>query len=105
MGMNIVSRRTLTEYGAQHPDAKIPLDTWYKVASHAAWTNLVELRKTYPSADQVGRLTVFNIGGNNYRLITKVSYALGLTSGTIYIRSVLTHAEYDKEGWKNDQWY
>jgi mRNA interferase HigB len=65
------------------------------------WQNFVDLRQVFPSADQVGNLTVFNIGGNNYRLITLVDYKYQ----KVFIRHVLTHAEYDKEEWKNDQWY
>ncbi|MGI2902303.1 type II toxin-antitoxin system HigB family toxin [Tolypothrix sp. VBCCA 56010] len=55
----------------------------------------------FPSADQVSNLTIFNIGGNNYRLITLVDY----NYQKVFIRHVLTHAEYDKEDWKNDPWY
>lgn len=44
---------------------------------------------------------IFNIGGNNYRLITFVDYEYQI----VFIRNVLTHAEYDKENWKNDEWF
>ncbi|NJR74911.1 MAG: type II toxin-antitoxin system HigB family toxin [Scytonema sp. CRU_2_7] len=63
--------------------------------------NFVELRQLFPSADQVSHLTVFNIGGNNYRLIALVDYKYQ----KVFIRHVLTHAEYNKEDWKNDPWY
>lgn len=65
------------------------------------WPNFVELRKIFPSADQVGNFTVFNIGGNKYRLITFIDY----TYQKVFIRAVLTHAEYDKDDWKKDSWY
>ncbi|MCL1463001.1 type II toxin-antitoxin system HigB family toxin [Argonema galeatum] len=65
------------------------------------WQNLDELRQDFASADLVVNLTVFNIGGNNYRLITLVDYE----KQKVFIRHVLTHAEYDKEDWKNDDWY
>ncbi len=103
--MNIVSRKTLADFGAMHSDARIPSGAWFKVVSNASWGNLAEVRQTYPSVDLVGRLTVFDIAGNKYRLITKVTYPIGSTNGTVYIRSVLTHAEYSKEGWKNDPWF
>ncbi|HMN27602.1 MAG TPA: type II toxin-antitoxin system HigB family toxin, partial [Caldilineaceae bacterium] len=61
----------------------------------------VELRRDFPSADQVRRLTVFDIGGNHFRLIARVEYA----SQRVYVRAVLTHAEYDVEKWKNDDWF
>jgi mRNA interferase HigB len=62
---------------------------------------LVELRQTFPPADKVGNFTVFNIGGNNYRLITLVDYEYQ----KVFIRHILTHAEYDKDDWKNDHWF
>ncbi len=55
-----------------------------------------ELRETFASADYVDGLTVFNIGGNKYRLIASIHY----NRRKVYIRNVLTHAEYDREGWK-----
>jgi mRNA interferase HigB len=54
------------------------------------------LRDTFPSADYVDGLTVFNIGGNKYRLIASIHY----NRRKVYIRNVLTHADYDREGWK-----
>ena len=58
--------------------------------------NLSELRAIFPSADKVGDLIVFNIGGNKYRLIASIHF----NRGKVYIRHVLTHTEYDKGGWK-----
>ena len=57
--------------------------------------------QTWPSADIVERLTVFNIGGNDFRLIARVEYQ----RQEVYIRAVLTHAEYSKEDWKRDTWF
>ncbi|WP_322743394.1 type II toxin-antitoxin system HigB family toxin [Sphaerospermopsis aphanizomenoides] len=76
------------------------MQSWYKITLKAEWQNFVELRQSFPSADQVGNLTVFNIGGNKYRLIVLVKY----NSQKVFIRHVLTHAEYDQEDWKNDPW-
>jgi mRNA interferase HigB len=82
----------------------ISLDSWYRVAKTARWENLEHVGKTYPHADgvTVGKgdqkrvYTVFNIGGNDFRLITEVFY----DHQTVLIRHVLTHAEYEKEHWK-----
>lgn len=63
--------------------------------------NFAQLRQLFPSADLVVNFTVFNISGNNYRLITYIDYQAKI----IFIRAVLTHAEYDKENWKNDNWF
>lgn len=61
--------------------------------------DFAELRQTFPHADIVGQLVVFNIGGNKARLIAAVHF----NRGKIYIRAVLTHGEYDKGGWKNER--
>jgi mRNA interferase HigB len=60
----------------------------------------VDVQASWPSADQVGSLTVFNIGGNNYRLVTFIDYRYR----KVFIRAILTHAAYTKEGWKHDAW-
>ncbi|MFZ0537849.1 MAG: type II toxin-antitoxin system HigB family toxin, partial [Candidatus Sulfotelmatobacter sp.] len=65
-------------------------------AKKAEWKKLMDVRKTFSSADAVGKRTVFNIKGNEYRLIAEINYPFG----RIYIRHVLTHAEYDRGGWK-----
>ncbi|MBN3989835.1 MAG: type II toxin-antitoxin system HigB family toxin [Nostoc sp. NMS2] len=99
--MHIISRARLSEFWEKHSNAQTSLRLWYKLTSVAEWQNLVELRQTFPSADQVGNFTVFNIGGNNYRLITLVDYEYQ----KVFIRHILTHAEYDKDDWKNDHWF
>jgi mRNA interferase HigB len=76
------------------------LDGWYRAAKSAQWKNLEEIRQTYAQADgiPVGSkvYTVFNIGGNNFRLITEIFYE----DQTVLVRHVLTQAEYGKENWK-----
>jgi mRNA interferase HigB len=70
--------------------------SWHKVAKHAEWKNLAEVRNVYPHADPVGPYTVFNIKGDTYRLIVKIEYRWQ----TIFVKHLLTHAEYDRGGWK-----
>jgi mRNA interferase HigB len=94
--MHIISRKRLLEFAIVHADSETALDTWYRIAKAAEWQNLVELKESYPSADLVGIYTVFNIKGNHYRLIGEINYR----SGTIFIRDILTHADYDKDKWK-----
>jgi mRNA interferase HigB len=94
--MHIISRKRLLEFAENHADSETALDAWYRTTKTADWQNLVELREIYPSADLVGIYTVFNIKGNHYRLIAEINYR----SGTIFIRNILTHAEYDQERWK-----
>jgi len=69
---------------------------WYRILKPATVRSFAELRTRVPSADQVGKLTVFNIGGNTARLIAAVHY----NRQKLYIRAVLTHTEYDTGAWK-----
>lgn len=96
-GMHVISRKRLKEAVARHGDLEAWLDTWFRVAKRATWKNLEGVRKTFSSADSIGKWTVFNAKGNRYRLMTEINYA----SGRIYIRHVLTHAEYDRGSWKS----
>ncbi len=69
---------------------------WYRIVRRAKWRNLADARVDFAHADVVGRRTVFNIHGNEYRLIARVNY---LTK-KVFILFILTHAEYDKGVWK-----
>jgi mRNA interferase HigB len=91
------------EFWSREPKARAPLMFWYKVAKTARWQSLNDVRRTFGHADVVkvgsGRSTVvFNIAGNNYRLITAIRY----DRSTIYILRVLTHAEYSRGKWKEE---
>lgn len=99
--MHIISNRKLREFAEVRPDAEIPLHNWYKVAKLANWKHLSEIRQAYPSADSVGNFTVFNIKGNDYRLIVSIDYMRQI----VYVKYVLTHAEYDKDRWKDDPYF
>jgi len=94
--MHIIIRKRLIEFSNIHPDAEVPLDRWYRIVKSTNFASFSDLRKTFPTADQLGRLTVFNIGGNNYRLIAFIIYS----NKRIYIRQILTHSEYNKDKWK-----
>lgn len=91
--MHIVSRTRLIEFWKKHEDAETALRVWFKKADQAKWANINELKTDFPSADYVGNnRVVFNIKGNNYRLIVLVFF----TGHKLFIRFVGTHAEYDK---------
>ena len=94
--MHVISRKRLLEAALEHGDLYAPLDVWYRIAKKAEWRSLEDVRKIFPMADGVGKYTVFNIKGNAFRLIAEINYR----TGRLYIRHVLTHAEYDKGGWK-----
>lgn len=94
--MHVISRKRLNEFAERHPDAKASLANWYQQMKRSEFSNFVELRAVFPAADQVGRLTVFNVGGNKVRLIAAIHY----NRRKVYIRAVLTHPEYDEQRWK-----
>jgi len=96
--MHVISRKKLREFWELYPKARTPLDAWYQVAKRAKWENFAEVRRTFNSADVVGRFVVFNIGGNKYRLIAVIHY----NRGKVFIRHVLTHTEYDEGKWKDE---
>lgn len=99
--MHVISRKQLTEFGERHPQASRPLDQWYRAAKAAQWQHLEEVKQQFPKAEAVGNFTVFNIKGNDYRLIVSIDYKAQI----IYIKYVLTHAQYDKDEWKHDPYY
>lgn len=86
------------EFTVKHKAAGQPLDDWYRIAKRANWNNLAEVRSVYSHADLVGSCIVFNVGGNKYRLISKVDF----TRHILYVRFILTHKQYDDGGWKSD---
>lgn len=91
--MHIVSRQTLRIFWEIHPDAEQPLRAWYAVAKQAQWRTPAEIKTDYRSASFVGHnRVVFNVKGNNYRLIVLVEYQ----KGRLFVRFVGTHAEYDR---------
>ncbi len=94
--MHVISRKALQEFSLKHPQSEIPLDSWYRVAKQAQWHNLAEVKETYSSADLVDKYIVFNIKGNDYRLIVSMNFR----NQTIFIKYILTHADYDKGKWK-----
>jgi len=97
--MNVVTRKHLVEAGEQYPDAAAGIQAWYKIASRARWRYFVEVRQTFKDADSVDQYVVFNVRGNRYRVITIIRYSREkegrITEGHIYIRSFLTHKQYD----------
>lgn len=93
--------RRLREFWEEHPAAESPLRTWYSQVEQTKWQNFAQVRQDFPAADLVHRLTVFNIAGNHYRLIVRIEYQ----QQKVYIRAVLTHAEYGKGTGKNGEWY
>ncbi len=102
--MHVVSRKHLTEAAEQYKDAAKEIAAWYKIAAAARWRNFVDVQKVFKDADEVDGRVIFNIRHNRYRLVTIIHYSREknghTTEGRIYIRSFLTHSEYDnKANW------
>lgn len=99
--MHLISIRALRNDAAEYADISQSIEAWYAVVRQARWKKLEDVRKIYRDAEAVGHFTVFNVKGNKYRLIVGIDYS----SGTVYYKYLLTHADYDKNKWKNDPYY
>ena|SRR5215213_4289629 len=96
--MRIISKRKLREFWQKNPSAEKPLKSWYETTKRANWENFSDVRETFRRADIYEDCVIFDIGGNKYRLITKIRYRVK----KVFIRFVLTHSHYDEDFWKED---
>ncbi len=94
--MRVISNRRLVEFSSLHPDAAAPLQAWRKIIERSEFRSFAGIRACFNSVDVVGDHHVFNIKGNNVRLVC----AIGFASQVCYVKHVLTHAEYDRGKWK-----
>jgi mRNA interferase HigB len=95
----IISWRAIREFTEAHAEDESAPDAfakWYDLVRNNRFANFSEVRRTFPSAGLVGDLVVFNIRGNRYRLVARFIF----DKGRVYIRRVMTHAEYDRGDWK-----
>jgi mRNA interferase HigB len=91
--MRIIAISTLRDFWEKHPDAQTPLRAWYAIASRAKWSSPKEIKQAYRNASfMANNRVVFNIKGNDYRLVVLVRYDKGL----LFVRFVGTHTQYDK---------
>jgi mRNA interferase HigB len=91
--MRIIAKKVLREFWDRHPDAEQSLKAWYQDAKQATWRHPQDIRQTYATASIIANnRIVFNIRGNNYRLIVAVNYDFGI----VYVRFIGTHREYDQ---------
>jgi mRNA interferase HigB len=97
--VHIVTRRHLKEGIKEYPDAAKEIEAWTGIAATVRWHNFEEVRRMFTDADSVDGYVVFNIRGNRYGLVTVIHYSKTTkkkrTDGHVYIRSFLTHKEYD----------
>lgn len=95
--MNLVGRNRLDEFCAKHPDARTWIENWLADVEAAEWATPHHLKARYPSVSLLGGgLVVFNVKGNSYRLEATVAYR----TGTLVVRWLGTHAEYDERNKK-----
>jgi mRNA interferase HigB len=91
--MRVIAVSALVEFWERHPDAKLPLKAWLAVARVARWCSPADIKARFGNASFIGgRRVVFNIKGNDYRLVVAVAYRFE----ALYIKFVGTHAEYDE---------
>ena len=100
--MRVITRKRLREFALEHPDAAEPLEMWYRHLRPAEWESIQDARRIYRHADAVtvasgNTVTVFNIGGNKYRLLAAIHY----NRQRVYVLRVLRHSEYTRAAWKD----
>ncbi len=101
--MHIISWAKIRDFVIRHPESAGPMRTWFDCLESRAYKDFTDLRRLFPSVDRVRLKTgqeryVFNVAGNNYRVICGIHF----NRGKVYVRFVLTHAQYDKGAWKNE---
>ncbi len=95
--MKIISNRALRDFADEQPSSGEVLQAWRRVIEKNRFANWGELKSAFNTVDKVGELTVFDIGGNKYRLIAYIRFDKQI----VYIKAVLTHNDYDKGAWKS----
>jgi mRNA interferase HigB len=90
--MRVISRRALRDFWELHPPAAAPLAAWFRLVERTKYADFNTLKRTFGAADYMAPFTVFDVGGNKYRIITAIHY----NRERVYIRHVFTHAEYDR---------
>lgn len=91
--MRILTKKRLREYWETHPQAEQPLKRWHDYVRKADWSSPVDVKRDYHTANILpDNRVVFNIGGNNYRIIVKIEYRFQ----DVYVRFIGTHTEYDR---------
>jgi mRNA interferase HigB len=96
-GVWVVSWAKCRQFAEDHADALQPLERWYDTTEKAEWKSFADVRQTFgKTVDRYGSCYVFDIHGGHYRLIATISKGWK----KVYIRHILTHAEYDRDTWK-----
>ena len=94
--MRIVHWGKARQFMRRHPGSIAPLRHWRAVVRNERWKSFADVKTTFGSADRVGEYTIFDIGGNNFRLVAIVAFI----NEVVYIRQILTHEQYDENKWR-----
>jgi mRNA interferase HigB len=90
--MHVISKKPLEIFWLKHPAARVPLEAWYRLVGLSTFEDFLEIKKTFNTADYVPPFVVFDIAGNNFRVVGSVHF----NRQKLYIRGVFTHTEYDR---------
>jgi mRNA interferase HigB len=96
--MELIDYELVEKFAKKHARARSSLTLWRDATLKATWKNFDDVKKTFRATDIYGDCVIFDIGGNNYRLIAKIEYG----DEQVSINEVMTHAEYDKGKWKKN---
>ncbi len=103
MSVRIIKPSTIRAFERKHASAAASLERWLEVVEAARWRKLHDVRQSFRSADEVmvqskRTVLIFNIGGNNYRLITAIHY----NRQKVFVLRFMTYADYSKDRWKDE---
>ncbi|MGH8025966.1 MAG: type II toxin-antitoxin system HigB family toxin [Pseudoxanthomonas sp.] len=92
--VRVISNRVLLDFSAIYPAAGTPLQTWRRTIEKSVFAGYADLKKAFNAVDKAGGFFIFDVGGNKFRVIAAIHF----NTQKLYVRHVLTHAEYDN--WK-----
>jgi mRNA interferase HigB len=95
--VHVVSHKAIRIFCQKHREAANAMDHWYRVAKRAAWASFADVKHSFNTADWVAPYVVFDIGGNQYRLIAEIHFGRRV----LFIRGIMTHKEYVRGAWKS----
>jgi mRNA interferase HigB len=94
--MHIITHTRIVTAQQRLPQCSAALDVWYRLMKRGQYGNFAELKSAFGSADKVGTLFVFNVGGNKLHIVAAVHF----NRAKVFVRHVLTHEEYDRGDWR-----
>jgi mRNA interferase HigB len=94
--MRVISKKPLRDFWEEHPESQAPLEEWFKKVTRSSPCSFPELRLSFNSADYVDGFTIFDVGGNKYRIATVIHY----DKKRLYVRRVMKHEEYERNKWR-----